>query len=53
MTDQQEKNSRSSPQQRSELLKFKVPEYEEVEIVLLRDKKGNIVARTSEELSKK
>ena len=50
---EQAKNLPSSPQQPNELLKFSVPEYEEVEIVLLKDKKGNIVARTAKELEKR
>jgi hypothetical protein len=53
MTAEPDKSSRSSPQPVNELLKFSIPEYEDVEIVLLRDKKGNIVSRTAKELEKR
>ena len=36
----------------NELLRFKVPEIEEVEVVFIRLEDGTIVARTKEELEK-
>ncbi len=36
----------------NELLKFQVPEVEEIEIVLVRLEDGRLVARTKEELEK-
>ncbi len=53
MTADLVKNSQSSPQRPEELLSFSIPEVEEVEIVLLKDSKGNIVARTAKELEKR
>lgn len=41
------------PQSENELLRFKAPEVDEVEIVLIRDKKGNIIARTAQELERR
>lgn len=34
-------------------LRFKLPEVEDVEIFVLRDEQGNIIARTGDELKKK
>ncbi len=53
MSPDQEKNTKSSLPPRNELLRVSVPEVEEVEIVLLKDKKGNIIARTAKELEKR
>ena len=53
MTAEQADNTKSSLPPRNELLRFSVPEVEEVEIVLLKDKKGNIIARTAKELEKR
>lgn len=39
-----------SPGPESELLKFQVPEVEDIEVVLIRLADGRIVARTAEEL---
>lgn len=36
----------------NELLKFKVPEVEEIEVVLVRLEDGTVVARTREELER-
>ncbi len=40
----------SSPGLESELLKFQVPEVEDIEVVLIRLADGRVVARTAEEL---
>jgi len=40
----------SSPALDGELLKFRVPEVEDIEVVLIRLEDGTIVARTAEEL---
>ena len=40
----------SSPALDGELLKFRVPEVEDIEVVLIRLADGRIVARTAEEL---
>ncbi|GAH67492.1 unnamed protein product [marine sediment metagenome] len=42
----------SSPGLESELLKFRVPEVEDIEVVLIRLEDGTVVARTAEELAK-
>ncbi|GAH31618.1 unnamed protein product [marine sediment metagenome] len=42
----------SSPGPESELLKFRVPEVEDIEVVLIRLEDGTVVARTAEELEK-
>jgi len=53
MTAEPVSNTKSLQQRQDELLKFNIPEFEEIEIVLLKDKKGNIVARTAKELEKR
>lgn len=40
------------PEQEKPLLQFKIPEYQDVEIYLVRLKDGTVVARTKEELAK-
>lgn len=52
MTQSQEKEEKSSPASASELLKFQVPEIEDVEVFLIRLADGSIVSRTKEELEK-
>ncbi len=41
-----------SPGPENELLKFRVPEVEDIEVVLIRLEDGTIVARTAAELEK-
>lgn len=50
MTESQTGESPSSPVPGSELLRFRVPEIEDVEVYLVRLPDGTVVARTAEEL---
>ena len=50
MTDEREKNSQSSPAPANPL-QFKLPEVANVEIYVLRDEQGNVIARTKDELN--
>lgn len=50
MIESPENAAPSSPELAGELLKFRVPEVEDVEVFLVRLEDGRIVARTAEEL---
>jgi hypothetical protein len=52
MTESQGSEGKSSVGRGSELLRFKVPEIEDVEVYLIRLEDGTVVARTAEELVK-
>lgn len=50
--NEQEKSTPSSPVPGNPL-RFRLPEVEDVEVFILRDEQGNIIARTGDELTKK
>jgi len=50
--NEQEKTTPSSPGPVNPL-RFKLPEVKDIEIYLLRDDQGNIIARTGNEIGKK
>jgi len=49
MTEKQEKSSSSSPEPEN-TLRFQLPEVNDVDVFLLRDEDGNVIARTGAEL---
>lgn len=49
---EQEKNSPSLPEP-VKTLQFQLPEVADVEVFILRDKDGNVIARTGDELKAK